>query len=67
MEKRFIPVRRAALDGRLWWCVFDNKRGAFSSFLCHGKYQRKRDCVSAIDRSNAEFFKREKGADHGTL
>ena len=22
---RFVPAKRTALDGRVWWCIFDNK------------------------------------------
>ena len=22
---RFVPAKRTALDGRVWWCVFDKK------------------------------------------
>lgn len=24
-QSRFEPVKRGALDGKVWWCVYDNK------------------------------------------
>ena len=24
-EARFVPAKRTALDGRVWWCIFDKK------------------------------------------
>lgn len=28
-QSRFVAVKRTALDGRTWWCVFDNKRRTY--------------------------------------
>ena len=28
-QSRFVAQKRTALDGRKWWCVFDNKRRAY--------------------------------------
>jgi len=25
-QSRFEPVKRTALDGRVWWCLFDHRR-----------------------------------------
>ena len=48
--KRFEPRKRTALDGRVWWCVFDNERNAWSTFLCHGRYKTRKAAEYAIDR-----------------
>lgn len=52
--KRFIPKKRIALDGKIWWCVFDTLRSGFSTFTCHGKYKTKNLCEFYID-----FYDRE--------
>lgn len=28
-QSRFEPLRRRALDGKLWWCAYDNRMGSF--------------------------------------
>lgn len=28
-QSRFEPLRRRALDGKLWWCAYDNRMGNF--------------------------------------
>ena len=28
-QSRFEPVRRTALDGKVWWCAYDNRRSVF--------------------------------------
>ena len=43
-KERFKPTKRVALDGKIWWCVWDRLKQAFSSFVCHGKYRTKGDC-----------------------
>ena len=50
-EGRFIPQKRIALDGKIWWCVYDMKRKSFSTYTCHGKYTTKTNCQLAIDFS----------------
>ena len=56
MESRFVPMKRTALDGRVWWCVWDCLRGQYSTFLYHGKYKRKKDAQFAIDYYNLEVY-----------
>lgn len=51
--KRFEPRKRTALDGRVWWCVYDNERHAWSAFLCHGRYRTRKAALYAIDKSLA--------------
>lgn len=50
-RKRFIPKKRRALDGRVWWCVWDAKRGCWSTFTTHGSSETKSLCQSRIDSS----------------
>ena len=45
---RFTPKRRAAVDGKYWWCVFDNHKQTWSRIVFFGKYARKKDCLFAI-------------------
>lgn len=51
--KRFEPKKRTALDGRVWWCVYDNKCRAWSTFLCHGRYKTRKAAQDAIDKNLA--------------
>lgn len=45
------PRKRTALDGKVWWCVFDTDKMEWSTIL-FGRYKLKRDCKYAIDRWN---------------
>lgn len=51
--KRFEPKKRTALDGHVWWCVFDNERHAWSTFLFHGRYKTRKAAQYAIDKNLA--------------
>lgn len=44
------PRKRTAIDGRVWWCVFDTDSMNWSTLIVFGKYKLKRDCQYAIDR-----------------
>ena len=46
---RFEPRQRTALDGKVWWVVYDRYREEFSSLTCFGRYKTKKACQSAID------------------
>lgn len=46
----FIPAKRTALDGKVWWCVHDTVKNEWSTLLCFGKYKLKRECQYAIDK-----------------
>ncbi len=48
MNNRFEPRKRTALDGKVWWCVYDTKENRWSTYLYHGKYRTKKDCIYAI-------------------
>lgn len=56
-NNRFVPKQRTALDGKVWWCVYDTKENKWSTMTCHGKYKTKKDCLWAIDRCNKQYFK----------
>lgn len=47
--KKFVPVKRVAIDEKIWWCVYDIEKRKFSTLLCFGKYRTKKDCQCAID------------------
>lgn len=51
MNNRFSTKQRTALDGRVWWCIWDNVRNNWSTFTMHGKYRTRRDAAYAIERS----------------
>lgn len=48
MKHIFSVRKRQALDGIWWWCVYNETEHKWSTFLCHGKYKRKRDAERAI-------------------
>ena len=50
--KRFVPVKRTALNGKVFWVVWDNKTKNYSTFTCHGKYETKKECEFAISYYN---------------
>ena len=52
---RFTPKKRTAVDGRMWWCIYDNERGDWSSYVCHVKYKTRKVAQYAIDRFNKEW------------
>ena len=52
---RFYPRKRIAIDGRLWWCVFDETTKDWSTYLCFTKYRRKKDAQYAISRFSVEW------------
>ena len=47
-QKRFIPAKRTALDGKTWWVAFDRLENKYSDLTCFGKYKTKKDCSLAI-------------------
>ena len=44
----FKAMKRTAIDGRMWWCVYGLCRHAWSSFVCFGKYKTRKACEWAI-------------------
>ena len=44
----FKPAKRTALDGKVWWVVWDTDQSKSSTLLCFGKYKTKKDCLFAI-------------------
>ena len=49
------PRKRTALDGRVWWCVFDADTRKWSTLLCFGRYRRRKDAQYAIDLAKNRF------------
>lgn len=54
-EGRFVPKKRAAIDGKVWWCVYDTVEGCYSKLSCHGVYKTKRSCEIGIGWSIKEY------------
>ena len=48
-ESRFEPRQRTAINGKVWWVVYDRYKQEFSSLTCFGQYKKKKDCQWAID------------------
>ena len=48
---RYKAARRRALDGVLWWCVYDLENHRWSTDLRHGKYRTKKEAEYAISRT----------------
>lgn len=44
-----IPMKRQALDNKVYWCVFDISSNKFSTLTCFGKYKTKDVCEIAIE------------------
>ena len=44
--------QRTALDGKIWWCVFDTDSMKWSTMTIFTKYKTKRACQEAIDKWN---------------
>lgn len=40
--------KRTAIDGKMWWCVYDRELSKYSTLLCFGKYRTKKQCDTAI-------------------
>lgn len=48
----FEARKRTAIDGKVWWCVFDLCAMKWSTLWCFGRYKTKRECQIAIDSYN---------------
>lgn len=44
--------KRIAIDGKVWWCVFDTYTMTWSTATVFTRYKRKKDCQYAIDKWN---------------
>ncbi len=56
-NSRFIPQKRIAIDGKVWWCVFDMLKLNWSTYMCHGKHFTKKACQLQIDLANQTYSK----------
>jgi hypothetical protein len=54
-EPRLIPKKRTAVDGKVWWCVYDTIKNDWSTLIHFGKYKTKKACQMDID-----FWTKEK-------
>ena len=36
-QSRFEPVQRTALDGKVWWCMFDHRKNEYVPWCKFGK------------------------------
>lgn len=54
---RFTPKKRTAIDGVVWWCVYDLQENKFSTYTCFGRYRTKKRCQWDIDHA-PEYYKK---------
>lgn len=54
-KKRYIPIKRTALDGKVWWLVYDIIEKKYSTFICHGRYKTKKECEARIEYCGKEY------------
>ena len=47
-ESQFEPRQRTAVNGKVWWVVYDRFSQQYSSLLCFGRYKTKKECENAI-------------------
>ena len=47
-ESQFEPRQRTAVDGKVWWVVYDKSSQQYSTLLCFGRYKTKKECENAI-------------------
>ena len=45
---RFEPRQRTAVDGKVWWVVYDKFSQQYSTLTYFGKYRTKQECQNAI-------------------
>ena len=50
--KRFEARQRVALDGKIWWCIYDIINHKWSTLINHGKYKTKKEAEYVINRSD---------------
>ena len=56
IEPRFVPVKRTAIDGKVWWEIYDRRFGVLSTQFCHGRhYKKKKDAQFAIDYAHKQY------------
>lgn len=48
---KYTPRKRTALDGVVWWCIFDESTRTYSTDIRRGKYKRKKDALYAIQKT----------------
>lgn len=48
--RRFRPVKRTALDKKVYWVVYDTVNHNYSHIVYFGKYRTKKECQFAIDK-----------------
>lgn len=49
------PIKRTAIDGKVWWVPWDCQEHSYSTLLCFGKYKTKRECELAIKISGLKM------------
>ena len=48
-QRRYVAAKRTALDGKVWWCIFDHKKNGYSVAGGCGRYKTRKDCEYGIE------------------
>lgn len=47
----YVPTKRTALDGKVWWVVLNDVTKKYTSIVAlSGKYKTRKACLAAIDQ-----------------
>jgi hypothetical protein len=52
-QSRFEPLKRTALDGKTWWCIFDHRKSIVNpvtpiGWLGNGRWKTRKGCILHI-------------------
>ena len=53
-QSRFEPLKRTALDGKVWWCIFDHR---MADWVRGERYKTRRAVVNAL---TLDFYHRRR-------
>lgn len=48
---RYEARKRIALDGKIYWCIYDTENNKWSTHIYHGKYSTKKQALYAISKT----------------
>lgn len=51
VEIPYRAVKRTALDGKIWWVIWDNVHNCYSTRTDHGKYRTKKAAEWRINKT----------------
>jgi len=57
-QSRFVAMKRTALDGLVWWCIFDQKR---RRYLEGYKFRLRQECERTISFEVQKWYQKRAG------